>query len=209
MEAAYSDTSGEYAGLLRYHAVRDEQGIFLNENDLPQDPILRDKVILSIFGSPDPRQIDGLGGAEMLTSKLGLVSATNRTDADVDFSFGQVEIDKPEIFYDGLCGNISSGVGTYAVEEGLVKAVEPVTKVRVYSRNTDQIYITEVPVKDGRPLVTGDYEIAGVPERARRSRWTWRGPSGQERAGSCRRETLWISWTSRASARWTSRCWTL
>jgi 2-methylaconitate cis-trans-isomerase PrpF len=139
------------------------KGIFLNENDLPQDPVLRDKVILSIFGSPDPRQIDGLGGAEMLTSKLGLVSGTTRTDADVEFSFGQVEIERPEIFYDGLCGNISSGVGTYAIEEGLVKAVEPVTKVRIYSRNTDQIYITEVPVKDGRPLVSGDYEIAGVP----------------------------------------------
>lgn len=139
------------------------KGIFLNENDLPQDPVVRDKVILSIFGSPDPRQIDGLGGAEMLTSKLGLVSGTTRTDADVEFSFGQVEIERPEIFYDGLCGNISSGVGTYAIEEGLVKAVEPVTKVRIYSRNTDQIYITEVPVRNGRPLVSGDYEIAGVP----------------------------------------------
>jgi 2-methylaconitate cis-trans-isomerase PrpF len=139
------------------------KGIFLNENDLPQDPVLRDKVILSIFGSPDPRQIDGLGGADILTSKLALISAPSRPDADVDFSFGQVEINKPEIYYDGLCGNISSGVGTYAIEEGLVKAVEPVTKVRVHSKNTNQIYITEVPVKDGRPLVNGNYEVAGVP----------------------------------------------
>jgi len=137
------------------------KGIFLNENDLPQDPVLRDKVILSIFGSPDPRQIDGLGGADILTSKLALISAPSRPDADVDFSFGQVEINKPEIYYDGLCGNISSGVGTYAIEEGLVKAVEPVTKVRVHSKNTNQIYITEVPVKDGRPLVNGNYEVAG------------------------------------------------
>ena len=139
------------------------KGIFLNENDLPQDPAVRDKVIMSIFGTPDPRQIDGLGGAEMLTSKLALISAPSRSDADVDFSFGQVEIDEPEIYYDGLCGNIASGVGTYAIEEGLVKAVEPVTKVRIFSRNTNQIYVTEVPVKDGRPLVAGDYEIAGVP----------------------------------------------
>jgi 2-methylaconitate cis-trans-isomerase PrpF len=139
------------------------KGIFLNENDLPQDTALRDKVILSIFGSPDPRQIDGLGGAEMLTSKLALISASSRPDADVDFTFGQVEIAEPVIHYDGLCGNIASGVGTYAIEEGLVKAVEPVTKVRIFSRNTNQIYITEVPVKDGRPLVAGDYEIAGVP----------------------------------------------
>jgi len=139
------------------------KGIFLNENDLPQDPALRDKVILSIFGSPDPRQIDGLGGAEMLTSKLALVSPPSVPGADVEFSFGQVEIDSPEIFYDGLCGNIASGVGTYAIEEGLVRATEPVTKVRIYSRNTNQIYITEVPVRDGRPLINGDYEVAGVP----------------------------------------------
>ena len=139
------------------------KGIFLNENDLPQDPVLRDKVILSIFGSPDPRQIDGLGGAEMLTSKLALVSQPSRPDADIDFSFGQVEIAEPVIYYDGLCGNIASGVGTYAIEEGLVKAVEPVTRVRVFSRNTNQVYITEVPVRDGRPLVAGNYEVAGVP----------------------------------------------
>jgi 2-methylaconitate cis-trans-isomerase PrpF len=139
------------------------RGIYLNENDLPQDPVLRDKVILSIFGSPDPRQIDGLGGAEMLTSKLALIAAPSVPDADVDFSFGQVGIESPDIHYDGICGNIASGVGTYAIEEGLVRAVEPVTRVRVFSRNTNQIYVTEVPVKDGRPLVGGDYEIAGVP----------------------------------------------
>jgi 2-methylaconitate cis-trans-isomerase PrpF len=139
------------------------KGIFLNENDLPQDPVLRDKVILAIFGSPDKRQIDGLGGADMLTSKLALISAPTREGADVDYVFGQVEIEKALIHYDGLCGNISSAVGPYAIEEGLVKAVEPVTKVRVHSRNTKQIYIAEVPVKDGKPLATGDYEIAAVP----------------------------------------------
>ena len=139
------------------------KGIFLNENDLPQDPAIRDKVILSIFGSPDPRQIDGLGGADILTSKLALISPPSRPDADVDFSFGQVELTEPVIYYDGLCGNIASGVGTYAIEEGLVRAVEPVTSVRIFSRNTNQIYITEVPVRDGRPLVAGDYAVAGVP----------------------------------------------
>ena len=139
------------------------KGIFLNENDLPQDPAIRDKVILSIFGSPDSRQIDGLGGADILTSKLALIAPPSRPDADVDFSFGQVEITKPEIFYDGLCGNIASGIGTYAIEEGLVRAVDPITKVRVFSRNTKQVYIIEVPVRDGRPLVAGDYSVAGVP----------------------------------------------
>ena len=156
----YQESARIYCVIMRCGTSK---GIFLKENDLPQDTALRDKVILSIFGSPDPRQIDGLGGAEMLTSKLALISSSSRPDADVDFTFGQVEIAEPVIHYDGLCGNIASGVGTYAIEEGLVKAVEPVTKVRVFSRNTNQVYITEVPVRDGRPLVAGDYEIAGVP----------------------------------------------
>jgi 2-methylaconitate cis-trans-isomerase PrpF len=104
-----------------------------------------------------------LGGADMLTSKLALISAPTIEGADVDYVFGQVEIEKALIHYDGLCGNISSAVGPYAIEEGLVKAVEPVTKVRVHSRNSRQIFIAEVPVKGGKPLATGDYAIAGVP----------------------------------------------
>lgn len=139
------------------------KGIYLNENDLPQDKELRDKVILAIFGSPDPRQIDGLGGAEPLTSKLALVAPSDRPDADVEYTFGQVEINKPMIHYSGLCGNISAGVAPYAIEEGLVKAVEPVTTVRVYSTNNGQIFVTEVPVKNGKPLVLGDYAVDGVP----------------------------------------------
>jgi 2-methylaconitate cis-trans-isomerase PrpF len=139
------------------------KGIFLNENDLPSDPELRDKVILEIFGSPDLRQIDGLGGADNLTSKLALIGPPTRDDADVDYTFGQVEINEPIIHYTGLCGNISSGVGNYAIEEGLVRAVEPITKVRVHSKNTNQIYEIEVKVKDGRPITDGDFHIDGVP----------------------------------------------
>lgn len=139
------------------------KGIFLKENDLPQNPELRDKAILSIFGSPDPRQIDGLGGADMLTSKLAIIGPPSRSDADVDYTFGQVEINKSVIHYDGLCGNISSAVGPYAIEEGLVKAVEPITKVRVHSKNTNQIFIAEVPVVDGKPSIVGDYKVDGVP----------------------------------------------
>ncbi|MCL1828392.1 MAG: 3-methylitaconate isomerase [Oscillospiraceae bacterium] len=139
------------------------KGIFLHENDLPQDPETRDKVIMAIFGSPDPRQIDGLGGADVLTSKLALIGPPSVPDADVDYTFGQVDIETAFISYSGLCGNISSGIAPFAIEEGLVRAVEPVTKVRVYSKNTDQIYVTEVPVKNGRPLISGDYVVPGVP----------------------------------------------
>ena len=139
------------------------KGIFLHMNDLPQDAKTRDKVILAMFGSPDKRQIDGLGGAQVLTSKLALVGPSSVPGADVDYIFGQVDIDHAYISYSGLCGNISAGIGPFAIEEGLVRAVEPVTKVRIYSKNTDQIYVAEVPVKDGHPVIGGDYAVAGVP----------------------------------------------
>ena len=139
------------------------KGIFLHKNHLPQDAACRDRVILAIFGSPDPRQIDGLGGAEPLTSKLALIGPPTRADADVDYTFGQVEIGKPFIHYSGLCGNISSGIGTFAIEEGLVRAVEPVTHVRVHGTNTGQVYTLDVPVRDGLPLASGDYKVDGVP----------------------------------------------
>ena len=99
------------------------KGIFLHENDLPADPEIRDQVILSIFGSPDPRQIDGLGGAEVLTSKLAIIGPGSVAGADVDYTFGQVDITTPYISYSGLCGNISAGVAPFAIEEGLVRAV--------------------------------------------------------------------------------------
>jgi len=81
----------------------------------------------------------------------------------VDYTFGQVDINTAYISYSGLCGNISSGVAPFAIEEGLVRAVEPVTNVRVYNKNTDQIFITAVPVKDGMPVITGDYVVPGIP----------------------------------------------
>lgn len=139
------------------------KGLFLHENDLPQDPKIRDKVILAMFGSPDPRQIDGLGGAEVLTSKLALIGPASVPEADVDYTFGQVSIEKAYISYSGLCGNISAGVAPFAIEEGLVRAVEPVTRVRVYNKNTDQIFTMEVPVENGAPSIEGDYIVPGVP----------------------------------------------
>ena len=105
------------------------KGIFILENDLPTEPAIRKKVIQAIFGSPDPRQIDGLGGADTLTSKLAIVGLSARPDADVDYTFAQVGIDRDVVDFGGNCGNISSGVGPFAIDAGLVKAVEPVTTV--------------------------------------------------------------------------------
>ncbi len=144
------------------------KGIYLLENDLPADSALRDRVILAIFGSPDPRQIDGLGGADPLTSKVAIVSRSDRAGVDVDYTFGQVSITTPHIDYLGNCGNISAGVGPFAIDEGLVKVVEPVTSVRIFNTNSEKLILAHVPVVSGKAAVEGDCVIAGVPGSAAR-----------------------------------------
>lgn len=139
------------------------KGIFILENELPSDPVLRDKYVLEIFGSPDVRQIDGLGGADVLTSKLAIVGPSSREDADVDYTFGQVSFVDAKVDYKSNCGNISAGVGPFAIDNGLVKAVEPYTTVRIHQVNTDSIINAKVEVKDGRAVIEGDLHIDGVP----------------------------------------------
>lgn len=139
------------------------RGLYVMRNELPQDPGLRDRVILAMYGSPDIRQIDGIGGADSLTSKLAIIGPPSREDADVDYTFGQVSITAPFVDYAGNCGNISSGVGPFAIDEGLVDAVEPTTKVRIHQTNTQRIIVAEVPVSQGKAAVVGDYGIDGVP----------------------------------------------
>ncbi len=139
------------------------KGIYLKSNDLPSDPVLRDKVILAIFGSPDVRQIDGLAGADPLTSKLAIVGPPTHPEADVDYTFAQVSIQDAVVDYNGNCGNISSGVGPFAIDESLVRAVEPVTRICIHNTNTGKLLYAEVQVKDGKARVTGDCRIDGVP----------------------------------------------
>lgn len=139
------------------------RGAYLLAKDLPQEPSLRDRVILAIYGSPDYRQIDGIGGADSLTSKVAIIAPSERADADVDYTFGQVSIASALVDYKGNCGNLCSGVGPFVVDEGLVKVTEPITKVRIYNTNTKKIIVADVPVKDGKALVDGDCAIDGVP----------------------------------------------
>jgi len=141
------------------------RGLFFLDNHLPKDPKTRDRVILAAYGSPDAdrRQIDGLGGATSTTSKLAVISRSEDPNYDVVYHFGQVSIDRPIIDYKGNCGNISSAVGPYAVDQGLVKVIEPITRVRIHQKNTGKRIIVEVPVKDGRFNEAGDYAIAGIP----------------------------------------------
>jgi len=139
------------------------KAVFLKENHIPAETGLRDKVIRAVYGSPDPRQVDGLGGGDPLTSKLAIIGPPTSCDADVDYTFGQISPASGTIDYTVNCGNISSAVGPFAIEEGFVKPVEPITEVRIYNTNTRKYIIAEVPVRNGRPLVTGDFSVDGVP----------------------------------------------
>lgn len=139
------------------------KGVYLMLPDLPEDPQTRDKVILDIYGSPDIRQINGLGGADPLTSKVALIAPSKRPGVDVDYTFGYVGIKDPVIDYEGNCGNISSGVGPFAIMRGLVPVTEPVTTVKIYNTNTKKVIAAQVQVNNGEVITQGDYAIAGVP----------------------------------------------
>ena len=141
------------------------KAVFFHENHLPKDPEIRDRVIMAAYGSPDPnrRQIDGMGGAVSTTSKVAIISRSKSPDYDVNYHFGQVSIDKPKIGYQGNCGNISSAVGPYSIDEGLVNVEEPITTVRIFQRNTKKLIMAEVPVRDGLYNEEGDYAIDGLP----------------------------------------------
>ena len=154
------------------------KGIYLKANHLPQDKETRDKVILEIFGSPDVRQIDGLAGADPLTSKVAIIGPSTHPDADVDYTFGQVGINAPYIDYSGNCGNISSGVGPFAIDEGFVTATGSMTTVRIHNTNTKKILIAEVPTEDGRAKVSGDCKIDGVPGTGAKIMMDFSGTAG-------------------------------
>jgi len=156
------------------------KGLFFHERDLPADPAVRGRVILAAYGSPDPhrRQIDGIGGALSVSSKVAIISASPSPDYDVVYDFGQVPIDRPIVDFKGNCGNMSSAVGPFAVDEGLVPAVAPVTRVRIHQKNTDKLIVAEVPVKDGKFNFEGDYAIDGVPGRGSRILLRFVDPGG-------------------------------
>jgi 4-oxalomesaconate tautomerase len=142
------------------------KGAYFLAEDLPGDVAARDALLLSIMGSPDPRQIDGLGGAHPLTSKVAVVSRSRQEGCDVDFIFGQVVVDQPRVDVTPNCGNILSGVGPFAIERGLVPARDPVTKVRVHTVNTGTIAELIVQTPGGRVAYGGDARIDGVPGTA-------------------------------------------
>src|SRR6056300_454512 len=137
-------------------------GYFLKE-ELPSAQAERDAFLLSMMGSPDPVQIDGMGGADPITSKIAVVSKSEREDADVDYLFLQAFVDQAIITDAQNCGNILAGVGPFAIERGLVEATDGETKVRIYMENTGQIAIATVQTPGGIVSYRGDSKIDGVP----------------------------------------------
>lgn len=134
-------------------------GYFLAE-DLPSD---RDGFLLRIMGSPDKRQIDGMGGADPLTSKIAVVKKSAREGIDLDYLFLQVFVDEPLVSDGQNCGNILAGVAPFAIERGLIEATGDLTKVSIYLENTKQIAVASIVTKDGKPVYDGDASIHGVP----------------------------------------------
>lgn len=154
------------------------RGVFFHAGELPRDRAAIEAVLLNVFGSPDMRQINGLGGATSQTSKAALISAASRPDADVDYTFAQVSIGTPLVDWGGNCGNLSSAVGPFAIDHGLVPVSEGVTTVRIHNTNTAKVIVAEVPVRDGRALVEGDYAIPGVPGTGARIDLEFLEPAG-------------------------------
>lgn len=139
------------------------KGVFFHEKDIPPAGPARDALLKRMMGTPDLIQIDGLGGSRLVTSKIAIIKPSTRADADVDYTFAQADIERDRIDYDSNCGNISSAVGPFAIDEGLVEVQEPLTTVRIYNTNTQKLLIAKVPVANGKARVLGDCAIAGVP----------------------------------------------
>ncbi|MEQ8356035.1 MAG: 4-oxalomesaconate tautomerase [Kiloniellaceae bacterium] len=142
------------------------KGAYFLARDLPEDKAARDALLLAVMGSPDPRQIDGIGGADPLTSKVAIVQSSARDGIDVDYLFAQVFVDEARVGYGQNCGNILAGVGYFALEQGLIEAGDPVTPVRIFMVNSGQTAVAEIATPGGTVTYQGEAHIDGVPGTA-------------------------------------------
>jgi 2-methylaconitate cis-trans-isomerase PrpF len=157
------------------------KGVFFRDEMLPSPGAQRDALFLSVLGSPDPygRQLNGMGGGTSSLSKVVSVQRSSRPDADVEYTFGQVSVDRPVVDYSGNCGNLSSAVGPFAVDEGLIPrpADGPVT-LRVYNTNTRKVFHSTFEVRGGSAVVAGDFVMAGVAGSGAPIRLDYLAPAG-------------------------------
>lgn len=139
------------------------KGPYFQAHDLPSDPVERDRTLLAAMGSPHIRQVDGIGGGDTLTSKAVVVSPSSREDIDIEYLFAQVSVDQSTVDTMPNCGNMLAGVGPFAIENGLVAAQDPVTRLRILNRNTGKIVEAVVQTPGGVVTYEGDTRIDGVP----------------------------------------------
>lgn len=156
------------------------KAVFFHEKDLPEDKSFWDDIFLKVMGTPDVKQIDGMGGTVSSTSKIAIIAPSNKPGVDVEYTFRQVDIVIPRVDGSANCGNISSAVGPFAIDEGLVPAVEPITVVRVLNTNTNKIIEEHVRVEDGHAMVHGNEVIQGVPGTGSRIDMYFEDPAGSK-----------------------------
>lgn len=154
------------------------KGLFIDEANLPVEEDARNLILLKLMGSPDTRQINGLGGAVSTTSKVAIISKEEKNAWDVNYTFAQVSVDKPVVSYSGNCGNISSAVGIYAIENQLVEITSPMTKVAVYNTNTKKVINEYIPTPNGQLTYEGNFKISGVPGKGLKIELEFLDPSG-------------------------------
>jgi 4-oxalomesaconate tautomerase len=142
------------------------KGLYFLAEDLPADETARDNFLLAALGSPDTRQIDGMGGAHPLTSKVAIVKKSERQGIDIDYLFLQVVVDKAEVSGAQNCGNILAGVGPFAIDKGLVDIRGSETDVRIFLENTDSIAVARIQTPNNSVDYSGDTKIDGVPGSA-------------------------------------------
>ena len=142
------------------------KGVFFHQKDLPEEHQHQNEIFLQVIGAPDPyqRQLNGMGGGISSLSKIVIISPPSKDNADVDYTFGQVSVDKPIVDYNTNCGNLSSAVGPFAIDEGLVQLYtnEGTNTIRLHNTNTGVIIHAHVPVIKGKAAITGEYQIQGV-----------------------------------------------
>lgn len=139
------------------------KGPYFHAKDLPQDPEARNQLLLAAMGSPHVRQIDGIGGGDTLTSKVVIVSPSSRPGIDIDYLFAQVSVETATVDTTPNCGNMLAGVGPFAIENGLVAASDPVTKLRIFNINTCKVVEAVIQTPGGLVTYEGDAKIDGVP----------------------------------------------
>jgi 4-oxalomesaconate tautomerase len=157
------------------------KGAYFLREDLPADTAQRDELLMAIMGTPDARQIDGIGGAHPLTSKVAVVWSSDDEAADLEYLFLQVGVDQPIVSDRQNCGNLLAGVAPFAIERGIISAIGDEASVRIHMINTDSVAIATFPVADGVPVYSGGTAIAGVPGTAAAVRLDFTDIAG----GSC------------------------